>query len=34
MSDNNYTKGRPNSLTTNEKDLEEFTELVDKRASL
>lgn len=30
MSDNNYTKGIPISLTINEKDLEEFKEIVDK----
>ena len=30
MSDNNYTKGIPISLTINEKDLKEFKEIVDK----
>lgn len=30
MSDNNYTKGIPISLTINEKDLEEFKDIVDK----
>ena len=30
MSDNNYTKGIPISLTINEKDLKEFMEIVDK----
>ena len=30
MSDNNYTKGIPISLTINEKDLDEFKEIVDK----